>query len=158
MLKIEAAFASGESQNALRVANELLAKVNSMAPNQDAGPEDLHDVRIRALSSRGLAHLDLGKFLDAKIDLTEVTRMSPRSSAAMVNLAKVSVAEQDNAAAFDLYEKALMLDAQNFDAISGIVTSSIRMQQTANAHSRIEDLIAANAGRADVVEALRYLN
>lgn len=158
LLKIEAAFAAGESQNVLRVANDLLGKVVSMVPNQTASPEEIHDVRVRALSSRGLAHLDLGKFLDAKIDLTEVTRMSPRSSAAMINLAKVSVAERDNAVALDLYEKALAVDERNFDAISGIVNSSIRLQQTENAHSRIENLIATNAGRADVIAALRYLN
>ncbi len=158
LLKIEAAFATGDSQNALRTANDLLGKVASAVPNQSASPEELQDVRIRALSSRGLANLDLGKMLDAKIDLTEVTRMSPRSSAAMVNLAKVSVAEQNNAAAITLYERALVADARNFDAISGIVQSSIRLQQTANAHSRLENLIAANAGRADVIAALRYLS
>jgi len=158
LLKIEAAFAEGNTQNAFRVANELLAKVNSTVPNQNATPEELHDLRIRALSSRGLANLDLGKIADAKNDLTEVTRMSPRSSAAVVNLAKVSVAERDNAAALELYEKALALDARNFDAIGGIVNSSIRLQQTAKAHERIESLVGANAGRADVIAALRYLN
>lgn len=158
LLKIEAEFAAGESQNALRIANELLGKVNSAVPNQTASPEELHNVRIRALSSRGLANLDLGKLPDAKVDLTEVIHMSPRSSSAMVNLAKVSVAERDNITALELYEKALTADSRNFDAISGIVNSSIRMQQTANAHARIENLIVANAGRADVIAALRYLN
>jgi tetratricopeptide (TPR) repeat protein len=158
LLKIEAAFAEGESQNALRLANELLGKVNAAVPNQNAGPADLHDVRIRAMSARGIANLNLEKLTDAKNDLTEVMRMSPRSSAAMVNLAKVAVAEQDNAAALDLYEKALTADARNFDAVSGIVNASIRLRQTATAHTRIENLIAANAGRADVIAALRYLN
>lgn len=158
LLKIEAAFAEGESQNALRLANELLAKVNGAVPDQSASPEDLHDVRIRALSAHGIANLNLGKLTDAKNDLSEVMRMSPRSSAAMVNLARVSVAERDDVAALDLYETALAADARNFDAISGIVNSSIRLQQTAKAHARIENLIAANAGRADVIAALRYLN
>lgn len=158
LLKIEAAFAAGESQNALRATNELIQKINATAPNQNVSPEEIHDVRIRALSSRGLANLDLGKTDDAKADLTEVTRMSPRSSAAVVNLAKVSVAERNYTAALELYEKALTLDARNFDAISGIVNSSIRLQQTASAHDRIESLVASNAGRGEVIAALRYLN
>lgn len=157
LLKIEAAFSAGDSQAALRAANELTTKVGAAIPNQNASPEDLHDLRIRALSSRGLAQLDLGKLIDAKVDLTEVTRMSPRSSAAMINLAKVYVAERDNAAALELYERALATDPRSFDAMSGIVSSAIRMQQTANAHSRIGSLIDANAGRADVIAALRYL-
>lgn len=158
LLKIEAAFAEGDSHDALRFANELIGKINAAVPNRTASPEELHDLRIRALSSRGLAQLDLGKNLDAKADLTEVTRMSPRSSAAMVNLAKVFVAEKDHDDALELYENALAADPRNFDAISGIVNSSIRLQQTAKAHSRIEYLIGSNSGRADVIAALRYLN
>lgn len=157
LLKIESAFATADAQNALKLSNELIEKTNSAAPNQDADPEEIHDLRIRALSSRGLAYLDLGKLAEAKGDLESVTSISPRSSAAMVNLAKVFVAERDNAAALELYEKALAADGRNFDAISGIVNSLIRLQQTANAHSRIESLIGANAGRADVIAALHYM-
>ncbi|HEX3101726.1 MAG TPA: tetratricopeptide repeat protein, partial [Pyrinomonadaceae bacterium] len=82
---------------------------------------------------------------------------SPRSASAMVNLAKIFIAERNSAAALDLYDKALAADAQNFDAVSGIVNTSIQLNQTAKAHARVDALIDANAGRADVLAALHYL-
>jgi tetratricopeptide (TPR) repeat protein len=157
ILKIQAAFSAGDSQAALKLSNEVLDKANGAKPNQDEDPSAIQEVRIRAITSRGLANLGLGKPADAKSDLENVVKMSPRSSAAVVNLAKVSVALRDNAGALDLYERALAIDPQNFDAMTGIVGSCVRLQQTAKAHARVDDLINANAGKADVIAALHYL-
>ena len=157
LLKIQAAFAAGDAQNALKLSNELIDKANAAQPTGDVTPQALTELRMRGLSSRGLAYLDLGKLTEAKSDLQEVVRQSPRSSSAMVNLAKVFVAERDRAGALDLYDKALAADAQNFDAVTGIVTTSIQLNQTAKAHARVDALVDANAGRADVLAALHYL-
>ena len=158
LLKIQAAVQSGDGQAALKFSNELIEKANTASPNSENDPQAIADLRVRGVSSRGLAFLELGKLAEAKADLEEVARLSPRSSSAIVNLAKVSVAEKNDAAALGLYEKALALDAQNFDAISGIVSSSVRLGQAPRAHAKIDELIAANAGRADLTAALHYLN
>jgi tetratricopeptide (TPR) repeat protein len=75
----------------------------------------------------------------------------------MVNLAKVYVAGQNHQAALELYERALIADMQNFDAISGIVNSSIRLDQTERAHKRIEELAVTHDGKVDMLAALHYL-
>ena len=157
LLKIQAAFTAGEPQTALKLSNELIVKATVATPNADTGPQALQDLRARGLSSRGLAHLDLGRIAEAKSDLQEIVRLSPRSSSAMVNLAKVFLAENDYAAALDLYERALTADAHNFDAISGIASTSIKLNQTARAHVKMDALIAANAGNNEMSAALRYL-
>ncbi|HTH51845.1 MAG TPA: tetratricopeptide repeat protein, partial [Pyrinomonadaceae bacterium] len=157
LLKIQAAFAASNSQEALRLSNELLERANATQPNSDQDPDAIQEVRVRAITSRGLAMLDLGNLTGAKIELENVVKMSPRSSSAVVNLAKVSVAEHDNARSLELYEKALGMDADNFDAISGVIASCLRMRDTAKAHSRIDVLIATNAGRSNVLAALHYL-
>jgi tetratricopeptide (TPR) repeat protein len=157
LLKIQAAFTAGDAQNALKRANELLAKANAATPSGDNDPQTLKDLRVRAQSSRGLAYLDLGKLAEAKADLQEIVRLSPRSSSAMANLAKVFVVERSNEAALDLYEKALTADVQNFDAASGVVSSAIRLNQTQKAHARTDQLIAANVGNGGVLAALHYL-
>ena len=157
LLKIQAAFAAGEPQNALKLSNELIDKANAALPNANTSPQAIQDLRLRACSSRGLAYLDLGKLAEAKADLQEIVRLSPRSSSAMVNLAKVFTAERNREGALDLYEKALAADGQNFDAVSGIVTTSIQLNQTAKAHAKVDALVAANEGRADVLAALHYL-
>ncbi|MGB2913349.1 MAG: tetratricopeptide repeat protein [Pyrinomonadaceae bacterium] len=158
LLKIQAAFSAGDAQNALKLSNELIDKTNSTQPNADNTPQIILDLKVKGISSRGLAYLDLGKLAEAKYDLQDVVRLTPRSSPAMVNLAKVFIAERNPAAALDLYEKAYAADAKNFDSISGIVTMAIQMGQTEKAHTRIASFIDANAGKGDVIAALRYLN
>ena len=157
ILKIQAAFTVGDAPTALKRANELLAKANATKPSADNDQQMLKDLRIRALSSRGLANLDLGKLGEAKADLQEIVKVSPRSSAAVVNLAKVLVAERNQAGALELYEKALTLDGQNFDAATGVVGSAIQLNQTPRAHATADRLIAANANRNDVLAAVHYL-
>ncbi|MEQ1921096.1 MAG: tetratricopeptide repeat protein [Pyrinomonadaceae bacterium] len=158
LLKIQAAFSAGDAQAALKLSNELIDKTNSTQPNADNTPQLILDTKIKAISSRGMAYLDLGKLPEAKYDLQDVVRLTPRSSGAMVNLAKVFIAERNAAAALEQYEKAYAADTKNFDAISGIVNMAIQMGQTEKAHSRIAAFIDANAGKGDVIAALRYLN
>ncbi len=157
LLKIQSAFTAGDSASALKLSNELIDRANAAMPNAEFDPQALADLRIRGISSRGLANLDLGKLTEAKGDLREVVRVSPKSSAALVNLAKVFIAERKHDGARELYEKALNLDAQNFDAITGIVNTSISLGQSAKAHQRIEELLGRNEGRADMMAALHYL-
>jgi tetratricopeptide (TPR) repeat protein len=117
----------------------------------------IKDVRVRALSSRGLAYIDLGRLVEARVDLQEIVRLSPRSSSALVNLAKAFAAAGSGAVALDLYEKALAADVNNFDGISGIVKTSIQINQPVRAHTKLDELIGINAGKVDVLAALHYL-
>lgn len=158
LLKIQAAFSTGDAQAALSKSNELIAKVDATQANADSTPELLREMRIKGITSRGLAYLDLGKLAEAKKDLSDILQMTPKSSSAMVNLAKVYIAEKNQTGAQELYENALHADATNFDAVSGIVNTSIALNQTAKAHTRIAELVETNAGRGDVIAALHYLN
>ncbi len=157
LLKIQAAFTAGDAEDALKQANELINRAGSAVPNVETDPQEMQDLRVRALSSRGLAYLELGKLSEAKADLQEIVRLSPHSSAAMVNLAKVWTAERNYSDALDLYEIALAADTQNFDAVSGVVAASIQLNQTAKAHAKTDELITANDGKNDVLAALHYL-
>ena len=157
LLRIQAAFSAGEPENALKLANDLINKTGAAIPNAETDPKEMQDLRVRAVTSRGLAYLDLGKIAEAKADLQEIVRLSPHSSAAMVNLAKVFMAERNSQTAFDLYEKALAADAQNFDAVSGVVTAAIQLNQPQKAHAQTDELIAAYDGKNDYLAALHYL-
>jgi tetratricopeptide (TPR) repeat protein len=87
-----------------------------------------------------------------------VQTFSPNSSAAMVNLAKVFVAEKNLTEAVNLYERALAADAKNFDALSGLINVLTRQNQFDAAHQKINQAIQANAERKDLSPALHYLN
>lgn len=157
VLKIQLAFARGQIGSALREANELYAAAKNSYPNAEVSAIDLQDLRLRAQTARGLANLELGKLPEAKTDLQEVVKLSPNSSAALVNLAKVSLAEKNTGEAAGLFEKALNADAQNFDALSGIVNLYIRQKQTAPAQARIDQAVADNQNRSDLLAALYFL-
>lgn len=157
VLKIQLAFSKGQAGNALREANELFNLAKNTYPNADLTAVDLQELRVRAQTARGLANIELGKLTEAKTDLQEIVKFSPNSSAALVNLAKVSIAEKNLSEAAGLFEKALNVDAQNFDALSGIVNIFVRQKQTAQAHSRIDKAIESNQAKNDVLAALHFL-
>jgi tetratricopeptide (TPR) repeat protein len=157
LLKIQSSFAAGETENALRQSNELLDAAGRTAPTAENTGRDLSELRYRALASRGLANLDLGKLPEARADLQEVLRLTPNSSSAMINLAKAASAEKNLPEALDLYEKALAADTKNFDALSGSVTILSRQKQFAQAHARIDKSIAESGEQKDVAAALHYL-
>lgn len=157
LLKIQASFADGQPETALRQANNLLDAVKRSFPSPEITAQDLEELRVRALTSRGLANLEIGNLGEAKRDLQEVARLSPNSSAAMVNLAKVFVAEKDLTGALNLYDKALNTDGKNFDALNGLVNILTRQGDFEQAHSRIDQKLMQNAGQADVLSSLYYL-
>ncbi len=157
LLKIQLAFSANEFENALRQANELIERAKISFPNAEADAQDLMDLQIRGLSARGLAFLELGKIAEAKNDLQQIVKLSPNSSAALVNLAKISIAENNPAEALSLYDKALNADSKNFDALSGAVNVLIRQKQTAQAHEKIDKALQENAGKNETIAALQYL-
>ncbi len=157
LIKIQAAFTTGDHINALKFASELLEKTDAAVPSADMTARMIQDLRFRAITSRGLAYLGLGRLGAAKSDLQEIVRLSPRSSSAMLNLARVFIAERNNNEALGLYEKALAADPLNFDAVAGLVSVAIRVNQTGRAHSKLDHLLASSAGKADVLAALHYL-
>ncbi len=157
LLIIQTSFLENAPENALLQSNELLEAAKHAFPNAENDARDLEELRSRALTARGLAFLELGKLAESRADLQEVARLSPSSSAASVNLAKVAIAENNYAQASDLYEKALTADAKNFDALSGLVNILIEQNQFDRAAAKIDGALTAENGRADASAALHYL-
>ncbi len=158
LLKIQASFTSNEPENAWRQANELLDAAKKTYPSAELDAQGLEDLKVRALTARGLAQLELGKLAEARADLQTVQSLSPNSAAASVNLAKIFVAEKNLPEAIKLYERALASDGKNFDALSGLANVLVRQKQFEQAHARINRAIEQNAAQKDVLPALHYLN
>lgn len=157
LLKVQAAFADGDAAGAARLANELYETANTTISNGAAMTQEINEIRVRALSARGLANLELGKFAEAKADLQEVQKSSPNSSGALVNLAKVFAAEKNYAESLNLYENALKLDGKNFDALSGAVNVLNRQKKFADSHTKINVAMQENAKQNDTLASLHYL-
>ncbi len=157
VLKIQAAFADNDAENAFRLSNELFEITKGIVPDAATMAQEIGELRVRALSARGLANLQLGKLAESNADLQEVLKRSPKSAGAMVNLARVFIAEKNYAESLKLFENALLTDDKNFDALSGSISVFNRQKQFAQAHSKIDQYLAKNADRKDVSAALHYL-
>lgn len=157
LLKIQAAFADGDAGGAYRLSNELYETAKATISDGAAMKQEINELRVRALSARGLASLELGKIAEAKADLQEVQKSSPNSSSALVNLAKVFAIEKNYDESLSLYERALTLDGKNFDALSGAVNVLNRQQKFAGSHTKINTAMQTNAGQNDILASLHYL-
>lgn len=158
LLKIQVSFAAGNTEAALKQATELFETAKNSYPNAEMDAQALTNIRVHAQTARGLAYLDLGKLEEARADLAEIVKFSPNSAGAMVNLAKVSIAQKNPAEALGLYEKALGADSKSFDALSGMVKVLDGQKQYAQAHAKVEKSLQENEGRVETVPSLRYLN
>lgn len=157
LLKIQAAFAEGNANEAFRLATQLYTASNGIVSESASMTREVTEIKIRSLSARGLASLQLGKIAEAKTDLQEVLAYSPKSTGAMINLARVFVAERNPSEALKLYENALAGDQNNFDALSGAVSVQNSQKNFAASHSKIDSALQRAADRKDVQAALHYL-
>lgn len=157
LLKVQASFTANENQQALAEVNELLDAVKRAYPTPEINGQQLERLRVQAISARGQAYLALGKINEARVDLQEVLKLSPNSSNAHVNLARVEQVTKNFPAALSLYEKAFSIDKKNFDALSGIVSVFKQQKQFAQAQERIDKALAENIEQKDVAASLHYL-
>lgn len=157
LLRIQASFAAGEIESALQSANRLLRDLERTEMERRKTSENLWDLKMRALTARGLAYLQLGQMSRARPDLEQAARMAPHSAAALVNLARVSEAEQNPAEALELYEKALAADGRNFDALAGATAVLIRQGSFSAAHEKIDRLAGEKSLEKNFRAALHYL-
>jgi tetratricopeptide (TPR) repeat protein len=157
LLKIQSALVLGDMQLAIKAASDLIDKAGSTPPSSSNPPRELNELRLRAMTSRGLAFLEIGKTAEARADLEKVLNENPRSVSALVNMAKFHDAVSESSRAIELYERAASLDPQSFDALNGVVSASIRLGRTAYAHEKVSAAMDRNIGKADVLAALHLL-
>ena len=95
LLKIQSAFTAGDTKAALKLANELIYKTQRRPERRNRARRTSATCGCGRLSSRGLAYLELGKLDRGEERSRRDASRQPKSSGAMVNLAKVSTAEQN---------------------------------------------------------------
>ncbi len=157
LLKIQAAFAANEPQIALNEANKLITLTDRAYATNAANAQELIDLKVRGITSRGMANLQLGNTDEAEKDLLEVSRLSPSSVSAKINLARVYIARSDFETALELYETALATDTSNFDALSGMISVLMRQKEYDKAKTKIDEIMQKTGDDKRILPALHYL-
>ena len=157
LLKIQAAFASGETETALREANLLVFRAERAYVADAYRAQEIQTLRINGMTSRGIAYLQLGKVKEALADLTKVAEMSPSSAGAKVNLARVYRATGDLDKAKEIYEAALENEKDNFDALSGLTAILNRKGNQDESRSLIAGAVKDAGNDKGLKAALHFL-
>lgn len=156
-LSTQISFAAGEPETALRQSGELLNRLKNAKPSKGLSERDLNELKLGALTSRGLANLQLGKIKEARADLEAAQKAAPNSPAVYMNLAKVSLKANNLNEAVGFYNRALALDANNFDALSGLINARVANKQFAEAHNLVDQKLNQNGIPQNFQAALLFI-
>lgn len=137
----------------IRLATELIDRVNKTAPDQQNSAQELAEMAVRALVARAASHARLGNFAASRQDLATARQMAPRYTDIYVNLAALAMADKKYDEAGALYEEALSISSTDFNALSGMINVYAAQQQTDKAHARLDQVLASNPNNA----SLHYL-
>jgi tetratricopeptide (TPR) repeat protein len=142
LMQAQISLSSKDAASAITQANDLMDRLGKAAPNADTSPQMIAELRVRTLTLRGTAQLQLGKTKQARDDLTAARDLAPNAAASYNNLANVALAENKMDEAVGLYERALAIDSADFDALNGLVNNVYSRQKRFDlAHQRVDQAI-----------------
>lgn len=68
LMQVQISLAAGDTKAALRLASELIDRINQTAPDRQSSPQMLAEIRAKAYLARGSAELDQGNTVAARQD------------------------------------------------------------------------------------------
>ena len=86
----------------------------------------------------------------ARQDFMMARDAAPNSTDVYVNLAAVALAENKPDEAVTFYNNALAIDSANFNSLRGLISIYAARNQTAEAHARVDQSIAAQPNNASL--------
>src|SRR5438270_6257296 len=150
LMQVQVNLASGDAKSALQTSSQLLDRITKTSPDRDTTPQMLADLRANALVAHGSAALQLRDTKTARQDFMMAHDSSPNSTDIYVNLGAVSLADNKADEAVGFYNNALMIDNANFNSLRGLINIYAARNQTAQAHARIDQSIAAQPNNASL--------
>ncbi|MFV0389155.1 MAG: tetratricopeptide repeat protein [Pyrinomonadaceae bacterium] len=157
LLKIQLAFLNNEPQIAIDEANKLINESSNGYSVDIVSAQRNESLRIRGITSRGVAYMMMGDYAKSEADLGEVVRLSPGSASAKINLARLYTAKNNLPKALELYDAAIENDANNFDAFNGAISILTRQKNFAEAKTRIAAAEKKYPNNKDILPALNYM-
>jgi tetratricopeptide (TPR) repeat protein len=148
LLQLQINLVARDWQAALRQGNDLVEKLNHATPDARLTPELLNEMRSKAFTARGSAQAQLKNMAAARADFTAARDLLPNVPSSYTNLAVVAIAEGKRDEAMQHYERALQLDATNFDALNGLVNLFAAQKEFDKAHARVDQALAVRQDSA----------
>lgn len=143
LMQVQINLASGDPKAALRLASELIDRLNKTGPDRENSPQMLSEIRVRTYLTRGAAQAQLGNMAGARQDMLAARDAAPNNAEVFINLAALAKAEKKNEEAAAFYENALALDTTNPAALAGLIDLYARQGETGKAHARLDQVLSS---------------
>ena len=150
LMEVQINLASGDAKAAMQSAANLQDRLAKAAPDRDTSPQMLVELKAKTLIAHGSAALQLRDTKTARADFLAAHDLAPSSADIDVDLAMVSLAEGKADEAIGFYNKALTIDGAHFNALRGLTNIFAAQKKTADAHVRIDQVIAAQPNNASL--------
>jgi tetratricopeptide (TPR) repeat protein len=150
LMQVQINLAAGDTANAGRLASDLYARLDKLAPDQRNSPQLLNELKAKTLTARATTYLQAQppNTSAARADFTAARDLAPNAPSSHNNLAAVSLAERKTDEAIQHYERALSLDAANFDALNGLTSLYMAQGKFDQAQARVDQAIAGRPNSA----------
>jgi tetratricopeptide (TPR) repeat protein len=142
LLQLQINLASGDWKSVAQQATDLIDKLDKAVPSAGVSAETLAEVKAKTLTARGMASLQTKDYARAAADLSAARDLQPNSPPSYTNLAAAAGAQGKADEATQFYERALQLDATNFDALNGLFSLHAARGEFDKAHARVDQALA----------------
>jgi tetratricopeptide (TPR) repeat protein len=142
LLQLQINLAAGDWKTAQQQSSDLLDKLNKATPGAGASAELINEIKAKALTARGMSYLQTKNYPAATTDLSAARDLQPNAPTSYTNLAAAAAAQGRADESIQLYERALQLDATNFDALNGLFNLHAARGEFDKAHARVDQALA----------------
>jgi tetratricopeptide (TPR) repeat protein len=132
----------------INLANDLLTRVEKMAPDRENSPQVLGEIQEKTLIARGTASMQLKNYAAARQDFELARQIVPKDPAVYNSLALLALEENKQEEALAAFDQALQADPTNFGALNGVLTLQVRANRVDLAQAKVDQLLASNPNSA----------
>ncbi|MDT7540259.1 MAG: hypothetical protein QOE33_163 [Acidobacteriota bacterium] len=148
LLQLQINLAAGDWKTVQQQSSDLLDKLNKATPGAGASAELITEVKAKTLTARGMSSLQLKNYAAATADLSAARDLQPNAAASYTNLAAAAGSQGKADESMQFYERALQLDATNFDALNGLFNLYAARGEFDKAHARVDQALAQKSDSA----------
>ncbi|MCS6874097.1 MAG: tetratricopeptide repeat protein [Pyrinomonadaceae bacterium] len=130
LLKAQIENLDGNAEKALQETSSLLQLLSNSLENKE--------IKKKTLSFRAKVLLEQGKIAEAEKELKESARITPNSPSDFIDLANVYALKRNFNEAISLYTKALEMEKDSLEAITGIINILKSQRKFSEAYQKLD--------------------
>lgn len=158
LMQVRIHLHEGKAAEAERAATEIIGNIAQLKSNAAAlqaariPPDALPGWESKAFISRAVSRIQQRNFAGAKADLEQAVRIDKRNAEPHINLAAISLLENDLQRAQSEAERAVDLAPGNIAGVTTLINVYLRQRNFHTAHLKLDQLLTAQPKRLQLLE------